>query len=73
MTSWAGLGVREREWGVLGKPEGFRVPYEGADGYVVVFPRLAHGGLEVMAGLESEAMERMLGCEAFSKFAKVLC
>ena len=72
MTSWAGLRVREHEWGVLGKPEGFRVPYEGVDGYAVVFPRLADGGLEVMAGLESEAMERMLGCEDFVKFAKVL-
>jgi hypothetical protein len=44
MTSWAGIGVRDREWGVLGKPEGFRVPYKGADGIVAVFPRLENGG-----------------------------
>ncbi|KAE9363958.1 hypothetical protein N431DRAFT_390173 [Stipitochalara longipes BDJ] len=71
MTSWADMGVRDREWGALGKPEGFRVPYEGADGYVAVFPRLRSGGLEVMAGLESGAMDRMLGNEGFTRFAEV--
>ncbi|PMD47827.1 hypothetical protein L207DRAFT_416044 [Hyaloscypha variabilis F] len=72
MTNWAGMGVREREWGLLGKPEGFRVPYEAADGFVAVFPRLEGGGLEVMAGLENKAMDRMLGNEEFLSFAEVL-
>jgi Transferase family len=70
MTSWAGLGVREREWGSLGRPEGFRVPYEGADGTVSVFPALGDGGLEVLAGLESQAMERMVGNPEFRLFAE---
>jgi trichothecene 3-O-acetyltransferase len=72
MTSWAGMGVRDREWGNLGKPEGFRVPYECADGIVAVFPRLAGGGLEVMAGLEKEAMERMMKNPIFLQFAEEL-
>lgn len=61
--------MREREWGVLGRPEGFRVPYEAADGNVTVFPRLEGGGLEVMCCLEDGAMERMVGNEEFVKFA----
>ncbi|KAH9217559.1 transferase [Leptodontidium sp. 2 PMI_412] len=68
-TSWADIRVREREWGVLGRPEGFRVPYEAADGNVTVFPRLEGGGLEVMCCLEDGAMERMVGNEEFVKFA----
>ncbi|KUJ19672.1 uncharacterized protein LY89DRAFT_457710 [Mollisia scopiformis] len=68
-TSWADIGVRNREWGVLGKPEGFSMPYEAADGAIAVLPRLADGGLEVMAALESEAMERMVKSEGFAKFA----
>jgi len=70
MTSWADMGVLKREWGPLGKPEGFRIPYEAADGVITVFPRLENGGLEVMAGLESESMERMLKNPGFRKFAQ---
>ncbi|KAH7310061.1 transferase [Rhexocercosporidium sp. MPI-PUGE-AT-0058] len=68
-SSWADLRVREREWGVLGKPEGFRVPYEAADGSIILFPRLEGGGLEVMCALEDGAMGRMLANEHFMKFA----
>ncbi|KAK0115893.1 hypothetical protein ONS95_012939 [Cadophora gregata] len=68
VSSWADMRVREREWGGLGKPEGFRVPYEAADGVVTVFPRLEGDGIEVMCGLESGAMERMVGNEEFRKF-----
>jgi hypothetical protein len=70
MTSWADMRAREREWGTLGKPEGFRIPYEAADGVVAIFPRLENGGLEVMAGLESEPMEGMLRNLAFRQFAE---
>ncbi|KAH8592850.1 transferase [Bisporella sp. PMI_857] len=70
MTSWADMGVRRREWGPLGKPEGFRIPYEAADGMVVIFPKLENGGLEVMAGLESESMERLLKNPRFQQFAE---
>ncbi|KAH8814806.1 transferase [Xylogone sp. PMI_703] len=69
-TSWADIGVRKREWGILGKPEGFRMPYEAADGTIAVLPRLENGGLEVMAALESEAMERMVQNEEFMRFAE---
>ncbi|PVH79814.1 hypothetical protein DL98DRAFT_560636 [Cadophora sp. DSE1049] len=69
VSSWADMGVREREWGVLGKPEGFRVPYEAADGVVTVFPRLEGGGLEVMCGLESGVMEKMMGSGEFRRVA----
>jgi hypothetical protein len=69
-TSWANMGVRDREWGILGKPEGFRVPYEAADGVIAIFPRLEDGGLEVMSDLESASMERMLNNPGFQKFAQ---
>ncbi|KAH7377994.1 transferase [Cadophora sp. MPI-SDFR-AT-0126] len=67
VSSWTDMRVREREWGALGKPEGFRVPYEAADGVVIVFPRLDSGGLEVLCGLESGAMERMVGNGEFRR------
>jgi hypothetical protein len=70
MTSWVGMRDRDREWGVLGKLEGFRVPYKGADGIVAVFPRLENGGLEVMVGLEREAMVRMVTKPDFVKYAE---
>lgn len=69
-TSWADIGVRKRQWGLLGKPEGFRMPYEAADGTMAVLPRLMDGGLEVMAALESRAMERMVKNEEFVRFAE---
>lgn len=72
VSSWANMGVRQRGWGALGKPEGIRVPYEAADGVVTVFPRLEDGGLEVMCGLEAEAMERMARNEEFRRFAREL-
>lgn len=59
-SSWADLKVYERHWGTLGRVEAFRTPGEGADGVVMIFPRLKDGGLEVMIGLEQEAMGRLL-------------
>jgi trichothecene 3-O-acetyltransferase len=56
--------------GVLGKPEGFRMPYDGADGTIAVLPRLGDGGLEVMAALESGTVERMVRNAEFMKYAK---
>jgi hypothetical protein len=69
-TSWADIGVMKRQWGVLGNPEAFRMPYEGADGAIAVLPRLDDGGLEVMAALETSAMERMVKNEEFVRFAE---
>ncbi|RDL41613.1 Uncharacterized protein BP5553_01592 [Venustampulla echinocandica] len=64
-TSWADIGVYESVWGQLGKVESFRVPGEGADGAIAVFPRLKQGGLEVMVALEAEAMQRLIGDPEF--------
>ncbi|KAK2759853.1 hypothetical protein FQN54_002587 [Arachnomyces sp. PD_36] len=74
-TTWSDLQVYEDFWGeLLGKPEFFRMPGEGADGSVIVFPRLpatVGGGLEVMVGLELGAMERLLGNEDFQRTVKL--
>jgi hypothetical protein len=59
-TSWADLGVYNSVWGELGTVESFRVPGEGSDGSVAVFPRLPDCGVEVMVGLEAGAMERLI-------------
>ena len=59
-TSWADIGVYESFWGPLGTLESFRIPGEGADGAIAVFPRLKQGGLEVMVALEAEAMQRLI-------------
>lgn len=59
-TSWADLEVYRSVWGELGTVESFRVPGEGSDGSVAVFPKLTDGGVEVMVGLETGAMERLI-------------
>jgi hypothetical protein len=64
-TSWADIGVYESFWGQLGKVESFRIPGEGADGAIAVFPRLKQGGLEVMVALEAEAMQRLIDDPGF--------
>lgn len=46
------------------------MPYEAADGAMVVLPRLEDGGLEVMACLEAAAMERLMADEDFGRFAQ---
>lgn len=68
-TSWAKFGIYERSWGVLGKPESFRIPGEGADGVIIVFPQLNEGGLEVMIGLENSSVKRLLANGEFAKAA----
>lgn len=69
-TSWADLKVYEMKWGSLGQPQAFRVPGEGADGSMVVLPRLEDGALEVVVALECRAMEVLLGNVEFSKYAE---
>lgn len=59
-TSWADLKVLDGEWGMLGRPDALRIPGEGADGIVTILPRRCDGGLEVVVGLELEAMGRLL-------------
>ena len=70
-TSWADLKVYESNWGSLGRVVAFRIPGEGADGMVMIFPRLQDGGLEVAVGLESEAMGRLLENREFLSAARL--
>lgn len=60
-SSLVDLDVYRVEWGTLGCPVAFRVPGDGGDGLMVVFPRLADGDVEFMVMLEKKAMERLLG------------
>ncbi|KIM97135.1 hypothetical protein OIDMADRAFT_130426 [Oidiodendron maius Zn] len=64
-TSWADVGVYNNVWGDLGKAECFRIPGEGSDGNMAVFPRLKNGGLEVWVALKTEVMERLVGDRDF--------
>jgi hypothetical protein len=64
-TSWTDVGIYNSVWGDLGKVESFRVPGEGSDGTLAIFPRLKDGGLEVRVALESDAMERLIASRDF--------
>lgn len=70
-TSWAELNVFEMAWGRLGKAEAFRIPGEGADGSLIVLPRVDDGGLEVVVALESRAMEALIADGEFGRWADV--
>ncbi|KAG0647680.1 Acyltransferase easC [Hyphodiscus hymeniophilus] len=71
-TSFAHLEIYKHDWGpCLGKIDAFRIPGEGTDGTVGVFPRLRDGGLEVLIGLEDGAMERLLRDAEFGKYAQL--
>ncbi|KAL8380588.1 hypothetical protein RB595_005047 [Gaeumannomyces hyphopodioides] len=73
-TSWADVAVYGTAWGgVLGAPEGFRAPGDGADGVVTILPRRRAqdgGGLDIQLGLESGAMARLLADEEFARVAE---
>jgi hypothetical protein len=64
-TSWTDVGIYNSVWGDLGKVESFRVPGEGSDGTLAVFPRLKNGGLEVRVALEAKAMGRLIANRDF--------
>jgi hypothetical protein len=64
-TSWTNIGIYNSVWGDLGKVESFRVPGEGSDGTLAVFPRLKNGGLEVRVALEAKAMGRLIANRDF--------
>ncbi|KAH7127955.1 transferase, partial [Dactylonectria estremocensis] len=69
-TSWADLLVYQADWGALGAVECFRTPGDGADGVIIIYPRLEDGGLEVTVGLELRAMERLYKDEQFNTVAQ---
>ncbi|RYP55801.1 hypothetical protein DL771_012392 [Monosporascus sp. 5C6A] len=70
-TSWADVKAYSWDWGALGTPDAFRTPGEGADGVIIILPRLEDGGLEVSVGLEAAAMDRLLKNNQFIEAAKL--
>ncbi|KAF4448231.1 hypothetical protein F53441_8338 [Fusarium austroafricanum] len=65
-TSWADLEVYEHKWGAFGDLDAVRVPSEGSDGVIMLLPRLKDGGLDVVIGLATGAMEKLLEDEKFT-------
>ncbi|KAF4444327.1 BAHD acyltransferase DCR [Fusarium acutatum] len=69
-SSWADLGVYGHEWGnAVGTLDAVRIPGEGSDGTMMILPRLKDGGLDVVVGLSTTAMEKLLEDEEFASFA----
>lgn len=77
LSSWADMGLYELDWGrALGRPDRVRVlkqPSTGAVGGGAIFPRLPDGGLEVILGIEVDAMKRLRADAEFVKFAEWRC
>jgi hypothetical protein len=70
-TSWADLGVYRLQWGgAIGSLDAVRMPGEGADGSVMIMPRLKDGGLDVIVGLSTAAMEKLLDDKEFTSVAQ---
>ena len=78
LTSWAGFRMYDFDWGSTlgGKCERVRSVASGMfNGMQVVLPELTQemgGGLEIVIGLENDAMERMKGDELWMRFARLL-
>ncbi|KAF5646953.1 BAHD acyltransferase DCR [Fusarium tjaetaba] len=69
-SSWADLGVYGHQWGnAVGTLDAVRTPGEGSDGTMMILPRLKDGGLDVVVGLSTAAMEKLLKDEEFASFA----
>ncbi|KAG5747360.1 hypothetical protein H9Q70_009953 [Fusarium xylarioides] len=70
-SSWADLGVYGHKWGdAIGTLDAVRVPGEGSDGTMMILPRLKDGGLDVVVGLSTAAMEKLLKDEEFASFTR---
>jgi hypothetical protein len=70
-TSWADLGVYRLQWGgAIGSLDAVRMPGEGADGSVMIMPRLKDGGLDVIIGLSTAAMEKLFDDKEFTSVAQ---
>lgn len=78
LTSWAGFSMYDFDWGEAlgGKCERVRTVSSGMfNGMQVVLPRLPEemgGGLEVVIGLEDDAMERLKENKEWMKYARLL-
>ncbi|KAM0402765.1 hypothetical protein ACHAPZ_004256 [Fusarium culmorum] len=64
-SSWTDLGVYGNVWGAMGMLDAFRIPGEGSDGVITILPRLKDESLEVVIGLKTEVMEKLLDEESF--------
>ncbi|SCO39823.1 related to trichothecene 3-O-acetyltransferase [Fusarium fujikuroi] len=70
-SSWADLGVYGHKWDdAIGTLEAVRILGEGSDGTMMILPRLKDGGLDVVVGLSTAAMEKLLEDEKFVSFAR---
>ncbi|QKD50405.2 transferase [Fusarium oxysporum Fo47] len=69
-SSWADLGVYGHQWGdAIGTLDAVRIPGEGSDGTMMILPRLKDGGLDVVVGLSTAAMEKLIEDEKFVSVA----
>ncbi|KAJ5710599.1 hypothetical protein N7488_004755 [Penicillium malachiteum] len=74
-SSWLGFELYGIEWGpVLGsKIEAVRTPHVGIiNGAQIVLPPLANGGMEVLVGVESNCLDRLLNDPLFNKYGVAL-
>ncbi|KAJ5738129.1 hypothetical protein N7493_001284 [Penicillium malachiteum] len=74
-SSWLGFELYGIEWGpVLGKKiEAVRAPHVGIiNGAQIVLPQLANGGMEVLVGVESNCLDRLLKDPLFNKYGVAL-
>ena len=69
-SSWLGFELYGIEWGpLLGKIESVRSPHVGViNGASVVLPQLPNGGMEVLVGVESSCLDKLLSDPLFNKF-----
>ena len=77
VSSWSDLGLLQVDWGQgVGRPDYMRItqqPSTGGIGGAGIFPRLLDGGLEVLIGVEAEAMKRLRADEEFLRYAEWRC
>ncbi|KIL90116.1 hypothetical protein FAVG1_06854 [Fusarium avenaceum] len=66
-SSWADLDPYRLRWGgAIGSLDAVRMPGEGADGSVMIMPRLKDGSLDVIVSLATAAMEKLLDDKEFT-------
>ncbi|KAH7177026.1 transferase family-domain-containing protein [Dactylonectria macrodidyma] len=72
-TSWVNFDVYSIDFGPLlgGKIESIRAPHVGViNGLQVALPPLPDGGMEIMVGVESSCLDKLLHEPLWNKFAK---
>ncbi|KAJ8105439.1 hypothetical protein ONZ43_g7426 [Nemania bipapillata] len=74
-TSWINLGVYELDWGKTlgGKIQAVRCPDVGViNGGSLVLPALPCGGIELIIGVESKSLPRLLEDPLLAKYATAI-